>query len=1485
MNKIYKHRSLFLLTFLLNFGFSQNQYLSGQNNPEEINNGFVFIDGKYIEAPYKVVLHNSCFLINGNLIFKIPELRPEIEVNFNPITPNYLSKETTIYDYLSIKWDNYYSIYYAKLVYLFNHNSKEIAKQKIIEYLKSLPFVKNVEIDSNVTLRITDYHNNYCRLDICPPENNLTIVESKEEKKRLLEEMIQIYWDRLNKGDCFFFFENGTEISMSFRKSIILIPQVLNILMDNTRTIESKLKSLIGINLFPDDSKYSFLTLIENFQPNQNLENRINKFIHLINERPHLKSVEKSFNNNSSNSTIANKNDFIQMKSLTTSFSPKGTFFYVYSPAAFDWFAFPSHEYQHVGNLIKDQNYLVTTAIFRDLTSNDNDFGSCSTENFINCRDAAFLYVPTHGNEEALAGVFLKDYLQVGTWLTGTPGMEIKYYSKYNMYFAYVLSDWFTSNWKPSLTQSNAISIISACHSAPNIIQSIGGGVCFGYTNTTDFIANEYNNYILLKRMNGSFNEGNYRSAKSAFQLGWFMNGFSMEGNGNITLCPATDKFDPKNGDKVATNGIGYFMVDTYCRDNMPATEALTFEIDPPGNATIDNIKWESLGGNANKITYKWHSQENGSFKITATAHADKIASGGVAFGVHHLDGDRKTPNGDNVVYTFTHAGPSICYILDRSGSMEGAPLANAKSAAIQGIYSMNIGDEVSVVSFAASSSVNYSRHEISGAAERQAAMNAVNSLNAVGATSIGAGLLTGYNQLLNSERKTRNYVLLTDGDENRAPWIADVIHLFQNLKEDTVHHIHTIAFGQGANQQQMAEIARLTGGLYAYSPTQNDPLAIMNIFNTIQNEISGGQTLSKEKNSFSGIQFFTYDAYIDSTISEKRITLIWDNINENIEYELITPTNQEVNENNWTTFPGITYVSGPGIKYYTLKSQEIGSWKANISSTDPNSTTTYALVQTAFSTLKMETNFDKQLYSIYEPIQITAELLNIGDAVIGSEILVDISTPSEKEIAIIQMKRELGVYSEILYEDFINNIEAKCKGLNDHRGITSLILFDDGNHGDEEPNDGIYSNWFKQAESEGTYSFNISAIGELAGIPYSRIKSTDIYIEYAEYVKQIVALPMGWSGISSSVVPYNSDLDQIMSNPITYNNLLYMQSDSGIYIPNHVNEIRDWNYMNGYKVKMEMSEQIDIYGPNFTTNRIAPLKKGINLLPVLTSFPVSSDEVFGEMSKNLKFAYDIYSGEVFCPAGDLYSLQNLLPGKAYLVGVYNDCEVIYPQYPVNSSSINYEKHKPPEYKNAPIEYINTGIPHIISIQESAIDNIKMGDLIIVNTTEDVCCGMSEYLGDVGNLALIAFGDDYITQEKDGFYSNEYFNIKLYRSSNNKYYPLKVTYNHLMPNSERFEEYGLSVITAIDVGDYGNNDEFIVKVYPNPFTDETIIEVPNKQGNSYHFRIYNSSGMLIKEVTDINSSYIIFQREDLRGGIYFIEFIGEQIYTGKMIIY
>ena len=148
---------------------------------------------------------------------------------------------------------------------------------------------------------------------------------------------------------------------------------------------------------------------------------------------------------------------------------------------------------------------------------------------------------------------------------------------------------------------------------------------------------------------------------------------------------------------------------------------------------------------------------------------------------------------------------------------------------------------------------------------------------------------------------------------------------------DQVVQRVHTIAFGTGADQQLLAEIANLTGGIFLFIATRNDPLALADPFLTIQGEITGEQRLGSFEGSISAPDEQTFPFLVGSDIREETINLVWDDANDDLDLELEKPDGTRIDASNWQSFPGVTRVEGPGIEYFTMNAPDNGTWTAHV--------------------------------------------------------------------------------------------------------------------------------------------------------------------------------------------------------------------------------------------------------------------------------------------------------------------------------------------------------------------------------------------------------------------------------------------------------------------------------------------------------------------------------------------------------------------------
>jgi Ca-activated chloride channel family protein len=157
-----------------------------------------------------------------------------------------------------------------------------------------------------------------------------------------------------------------------------------------------------------------------------------------------------------------------------------------------------------------------------------------------------------------------------------------------------------------------------------------------------------------------------------------------------------------------------------------------------------------------------------------------------------------------------------VCLVLDRSGSMKGQKLKDLKSAV--GVFISAISDPnqqpfVGLASYSTNATLDQQlTSNMSSIEEKSKAMVAD------GYTNIGAGINTGRTILAGGhdpQFTEKIMVLMTDGIHNQAtsPETAAEQAKLSNIV------IHTLTFGNDADQTRMRAIATTTGGTFHHAP------------------------------------------------------------------------------------------------------------------------------------------------------------------------------------------------------------------------------------------------------------------------------------------------------------------------------------------------------------------------------------------------------------------------------------------------------------------------------------------------------------------------------------------------------------------------------------------------------------------------------------------------------------------------------------------
>jgi Ca-activated chloride channel family protein len=169
-----------------------------------------------------------------------------------------------------------------------------------------------------------------------------------------------------------------------------------------------------------------------------------------------------------------------------------------------------------------------------------------------------------------------------------------------------------------------------------------------------------------------------------------------------------------------------------------------------------------------------------------------------------------------------------VMLVIDRSGSMSGDKIIDAKSAANTFVDKMSVDDRVGLVSFATSASL-----DIGLTTNHDDVESEINALIASGNTAIGDGILQANTEFSSNGDVARPWamVLLSDGKNNAGSDPLNAAVAANNLGIT----IYTIGLGSGADETLLTNIASETGGNYYFAPSGDD---LEDIYNSIYQEI-----------------------------------------------------------------------------------------------------------------------------------------------------------------------------------------------------------------------------------------------------------------------------------------------------------------------------------------------------------------------------------------------------------------------------------------------------------------------------------------------------------------------------------------------------------------------------------------------------------------------------------------------------------------------
>lgn len=167
----------------------------------------------------------------------------------------------------------------------------------------------------------------------------------------------------------------------------------------------------------------------------------------------------------------------------------------------------------------------------------------------------------------------------------------------------------------------------------------------------------------------------------------------------------------------------------------------------------------------------------------------------------------------------------SLAIVMDKSGSMEGSAIDNAKSAATEAAnYMEDEGEKIAIITYDDSATTSQGL-----TASKERLKRAISSIAANGGTNIAGGLIEGIDTI-KDEKGSRAIILMSDGQDGNAGQMPEAIE----YAIDEGIAVYTVGFGE-VDDDYMSDIAEQTGGKYMKA---SDSSELADIYLTLQKYI-----------------------------------------------------------------------------------------------------------------------------------------------------------------------------------------------------------------------------------------------------------------------------------------------------------------------------------------------------------------------------------------------------------------------------------------------------------------------------------------------------------------------------------------------------------------------------------------------------------------------------------------------------------------------
>ena len=181
--------------------------------------------------------------------------------------------------------------------------------------------------------------------------------------------------------------------------------------------------------------------------------------------------------------------------------------------------------------------------------------------------------------------------------------------------------------------------------------------------------------------------------------------------------------------------------------------------------------------------------------------------------------------------------------IIDRSGSMSGNKIVQARDAASYIVNNLNEGDYFNIVDFASDVTSLFPDHVAFDPTSQSTALNYIDNINATGTTNISGAFSTAIPDFASADTNLANIIVFfTDGQpttgitstEGILAHIEELINYYEVMNLA----IHTFGIGESVNQSLLSQIASQNNGLCQFLGDDELEEIITTFYNMIRNPV-----------------------------------------------------------------------------------------------------------------------------------------------------------------------------------------------------------------------------------------------------------------------------------------------------------------------------------------------------------------------------------------------------------------------------------------------------------------------------------------------------------------------------------------------------------------------------------------------------------------------------------------------------------------------